>query len=535
MDRNLLWKFGLIVVVVVIAGFYLYPPDERINLGLDLRGGSYIVMQVDTASAVEYQLELTQSRLGQALTDRDLKYDAIVPTDPGVLELRGTDPARHDDVRTVLNEQVRQWIVRDLGSGNWRIAMPPEYRQYVESTAVTTTLNTIRNRIDALGVREPLAQKQGLAGDRILIQLPGVEDPERAKDVIREPAILEWKAVTYPPGVTDYGRWVPATSREGTLALFGGKLPDDTELYPEPETTPDGRSVTFWWPLKRVSVVVGNDLRNAYRSQDQWGDAQVSFELTQDAGKRFQTATTQNRGRKMAIVLGGPEKKTVISAPVIEDVIRDQGRIRGGFSIQQAEDLALQLKSGAIPAQVSIIEERTVGPSLGRDSIRAGVFAAVAGFLGVLVFMLIYYRLSGLNAVVALALNLVLVLGAMGYFQATLTLPGIAGLILTVGMAVDSNVLIFERIREELRLGKTVRSAVDNGFGRAFMTILDCNVTTLVAAFFLFSYGTGPVKGFAVTLTIGLLASMFTAVFVSRQIFELVLGGRGRRVESLSI
>jgi preprotein translocase subunit SecD len=293
----------------------------------------------------------------------------------------------------------------------------------------------------------------------------------------------------------------------------------------------------LWWPLKRVSAVAGNDLRNAYRTADQWNDPSVAFELTADAGRRFEAATRENVGRQMAIKLDD----YVISAPVIQDVIRDQGIIKGGFDVTGAEDLSLQLRSGAIPAEVSFIEERTVGPSLGRDSIRSGLTAGIAGFLGVMLFMLIYYRLAGVNAVVALALNILLVFGILGALpvlfagvQATLTLPGIAGLILTVGMAVDSNVLIFERIREELGLGKTVRSAVEQGFGKAFMTILDCNVTTLVAAFFLFSYGTGPVKGFAVTLTIGLLVSMFTAVFVSRQLFELVLRAKGR-AGSLSI
>jgi len=528
------WKPAVIVLVIGVAVFYAIPPEERIHLGLDLRGGTHIVLQVDTDSAVEYELNLTQTRLGQALTDRRISYAAIVPIDPTVLEIRAADPGRAAEVREILDLQVGNWAIRDLGSGNWRIVMPPEVKQYIANAAVTTTLNTVRNRVDQLGVREPIVQKQGLAGDRILIQLPGVEDPERAVDVMIDQGLLEWKAVTYPPGVTDFSRWSPPTSREGVLAMFGGAVPDDTDLYPEQVNAEDGSVLTLWWPLKRVSVVIGNDLRNAFRSEDQFGSPQVSFELTKDAGNRFEAATRENLGRRMAIVLTARNLKSVVSAPTIEDVIRDQGRIHGGFTLERAEDLALQLRSGAIPAKVEILEERTVGPSLGQDSIRAGVSAAAMGFLAVMGFMAIYYRLSGLNAVVALALNVLLLLGAMGYFAATLTLPGIAGLILTVGMAVDSNVLIFERIREELRLGKTVRSAVDQGFGRAFGTILDCNVTTLVAAFFLFSYGTGPVKGFAVTLTIGLLASIFTAVFVSRQMFELVLA-RGRRVESLSI
>ncbi len=535
MPRPLLWKLLLILGVVAVSVFYVYPPEERIHLGLDLRGGSHILMEVDTESAVKFELDLTLTRIGQLMKDRGLRYEAIVPVGTRQFEIRGVDPGQADAVRALLQEQVSTWFVEQVEPTVWRATMPQELVQQVAQNAIETSLKTIRQRIDALGVREPLVQSQGLRGQRILIQLPGVEDPERAKNIIVDPALLEWKAVSYPPGVTDYANWFPPASREAVLQLFGGKLPDDTELVPQHIQLADGTTQTVWWPLKRVSVVVGRDLARAYRSQDRWGAPAVAFELTQEAGRRFRVATQENLGRKMAIVLGIGDDKEVISAPVIEDVIRDQGIIHGSFSIQEAEDLALKLRSGAIPAKLTIIEERTVGPSLGRDSIRAGVTAALAGFAGVLVFMLVYYRLAGLNAVVALMLNVLLVLAALGYFEATLTLPGIAGLILTIGMAVDSNVLIFERIREELRLGKTVRSAVEQGFSRAFMTILDCNVTTLVAAFFLFSYGTGPVKGFAVTLTVGLIASMFTAVFVSRQLFELVFVLRGGRVETLSI
>jgi preprotein translocase subunit SecD len=530
MSRSLLWKLALIVAVVAGAVFLVHPIDEKIALGLDLQGGSHIVMQADTDSALKYETDQRVNRISYVLDDRGLTYQAVLAADATTLEIRGADPARRADVREVLDNLVPGWDVLDKGSGNWQVSMPLVRRQEVASTAVDTTLDNIRNRIDQFGVREPTVQKQGMSGDRILIQLPGVEDPQRAKDLLTSQAILEWKAVTYPAGVTNYANWGPPTSRESTLGLFGGRLPADTDLYVERNIGPDGESLDFWWPLKRVSVVAGPDLVNAYRIQDEWGEPAVSFELSQEAGRRFQAATRENLRRRMAIVLDN----RVISAPVIESVIADQGRITGSFTIEGAEDLALKLRSGAIPIDVDIIEERTVGPSLGLDSIKAGVYAGVGSFIGVLLFMVAYYRLSGINAVVALGLNILLVLAAMAYMGATMTLPGIAGLILTVGMAVDSNVLIFERIREELRLGKTVRSAVDQGFGRAFMTILDCNVTTLVAAFFLFSYGTGPVKGFAVTLTFGLLASMFTAVFVSRQIFELVLG-RGRAVESLSI
>jgi preprotein translocase subunit SecD len=293
----------------------------------------------------------------------------------------------------------------------------------------------------------------------------------------------------------------------------------------------DGQVIgTEYYLLKRAAVVSGTDLRNARRSQGQFGEPVVNFYLVPSAGNKFADFTAANIGKQAAIVLDGK----VISAPVIRSRIRDEGYIEGNFTLESADDLALKLRAGALPASMKYLEERTVGPSLGRDSVNRGVRAAVSGMLIVMIFMLVYYRLSGLNANVALILNLVILLGAMAYFGATLTLPGIAGVILTIGMAVDANVLIFERIREELRVGKTPRSAVDTGFSRAFGTILDANLTTLIAALFLFQFGTGPIKGFAVTLSIGILASVFTAVFVSRTMYMLVLGS-GERVEALSV
>jgi preprotein translocase subunit SecD len=544
-NKSLLWKFGLILGVVALGIGFSYPPEERINLGLDLRGGAHILMQVQTGSAIKYETDRVQNRVGQRFNSDGIVHTAIVPVGTGALEIRGTDPGQRPQLRTLFDQLTgANWELQDLGGGDWRISMPPAYRTAVEVEAVERTLSTIRRRIDSLGVSEPIVQKSGMEGNRILIQLPGVEDPTRVKSILQDPALLEWKAVTYPTGFSgDPGAWIPPESKEALIALFSGQIHDDTQLFPQDIPLPDGSTTQVWWPLKRVSTVAGADLRGANRDVDEWGDPTVSFELTQEAGRRFEAATREHIGRKMAIVLGGIEDKRVISAPVIEGVIRDQGVIRGGFDLESAQDLALKLRSGAIPTDVSIIEERTVGPSLGRDSIRSGVAAGLSGFLAVMLFMLVYYRLAGLNAVVALALNVLFVFGALGALpflfsnagvRATLTLPGIAGLILVIGMAVDSNVLIFERIREELRIGKTVRAAVEQGFGKAFTTILDCNVTTVVAAIFLSVYGTGPVRGFAVTLIIGLIASMFTAVFVSRQLFELVLL-RARPDHTLSI
>jgi preprotein translocase subunit SecD len=539
-NRSLLWKFGLIAVIAAAALFAGFPPKERIALGLDLQGGLHVLMQVHTDSAIEYELNNVQGWIGNRLNEDGLAYDAILPTGLGVLEIRGTDRGQRDRVRAVLDDVVGSWDIASSGNDGWRITMPADQRAFYEDAAINVTLERMRSRIDSLGVAEPLIQKQGIRGDRILVQLPGVEDSERVKDLLQAGGMLEWKEVSFPPGLTP-ANWGPTATPEELLAQFGGVLPDDTVMLPQVErSSVDGAEAVRYWPLKRLSAVSGSDLRNAFRSSDEWGEPAVSFELTQDAGKRFEVATTKNRGLPMAIVLDD----VVISAPNIREPIRDSGIIVGGFSVTEAQDLALKLKSGALPTDVEFMYERTIGPSLGRDSIRKGLWAGLAGFAGVLVFMVIYYRFSGINAVVALAFNVVLVFGTLGALpflfagvtdlRATLTLPGIAGMILTVGMAVDANVLIFERIREELKLGKTVRSAVDQGFGKAFSTILDCNVTTVVAAVFLGMYGTGPVRGFAVTLVIGLAASMFTAIFVSRQLFELVLSRR-QRVESLSI
>lgn len=531
--KPLHWKLALIVGVLALSVFLFYPPEEKVSLGLDLRGGLHIVLQVDTDSAVANEATLAVSRIGQALKEKGIAYSSVSSPESGVIEVAGIDPARQADADAVMKDWVGQWNL-SATAGGFRAEIPPTIRTEVARLAVDATLETLRNRVDALGVKEPTVQKQGAAGDRILILLPGVEDPEQAKRILQDPARLEWKAVIYPPGVVDYGNWIPPSSEDAVRQMFGGTIPPGVELIGQRFGAPEGGGTAqIFWPLSSVSVVVGNDLRSANRGADQLGRSTVDFQLTPDAGRRFGAATREYVGKKMAVVLGNSLSREVITAPVIRDEIRDRGQISGSFDVKSAEELALKLRSGAIPANVSIIEERTVGPSLGRDSIRAGVLASVVGFLGVAAFMFVYYRLSGLNAVVALLMNVVLLLGALAYFGASLTLPGIAGLILTVGMAVDSNILIFERIREELRAGKVVRAAIEQGFSRAFGTIIDTHVTTLVSALFLLTYGTGPVRGFAVTLIIGLLLSMFTAVFVSRVIYDLVLGDR--KVESLSI
>ncbi len=534
MSRTITWKLASIVGAVGASVWLFYPPRETINLGLDLQGGSHLVLQVETSAAVKSEMDLATNRIGQMLKEKAISYTAITSAAGGDgLNVQGTDPARAADVREILDAIVPGWSVAPL-EADWAVRVPDAVRRQIESTSVETTLTVLRQRIDELGVKEPIIQKQGSSGDRIVVELPGLEDPERAKGVLQDQAVLEWKAVWYPPGVNDFEGWRPPATKDAIVQMLGGAVPPNVELVPEIYLESNGARTEFWWPLQSIAAIVGNDLRSARRGADAMQRNVVDFVLSPEAGKRFEAATRENLHKKMAIVLGSTKGKVVVSAPVINDVIGDRGQISGRFDVKSAEDLALKLRSGAIPTAVTIIEERTVGPSLGRDSIRAGVLASLLGFAGVAAFMLIYYRLSGVNAVIALLMNVVLVLGAMAYFGSTLTLPGIAGLILTVGMAVDSNVLIFERIREEMRLGKAVRTAIDQGFSRAFGTIVDTHVTTVVSAFFLFTYGTGPVRGFAVTLVIGLAFSMFTSVFVSRVIFDLVLGDR-RNVQSLSI
>jgi preprotein translocase subunit SecD len=401
--------------------------------------------------------------------------------------------------------------------------MRPTALAHIQESTMSQSLETIERRINALGLTEPTIQLHGRNDNEILVQLPGEGDPARAKQVIQAGGQLELKLVedpqTYP-------------SEAAALAQHGGVLPPNSELVRGRNETRGGQpqdTTEVWYLLTRTPVVTGRDLRSATetRNAEMPGQWQINFNLTGEAARRFGPFTEQNKGRQMAIVL----EKKVFSAPTIEGRIEDSGRITGSFSQESAHDLALVLRAGALPASIKYLEERTVGPSLGADSIRHGVQASILSLLVVMVFMVFYYRLSGVNAVLALLLNLVILLAALAMFGAVLTLPGIAGVILTIGMGVDSNVLVFERIREELRNGKSAGAAVDAGFSKAFLTIIDTHVTTVVSAFFLFIFGTGPIRGFAVTLTIGLIANVFTAIYVSKTIFQYHLTKMDRQAE----
>jgi len=538
MNKNLGWK---VIVIAATLLFFLFGivgiPDKwlgsglvealqnRIHLGLDLKGGTHLILQVQVNDAVNVDSDNAVERLKADLRARKINYAEISKPDsvnnPEKIVLKGVPPESRSDLLSIVQDRLPEY---DLTSGTenaWTISMKPQALADLKNRAVSQAIETIRNRIDQLGVSEPVIEEHGLGQYQILVQLPGVDDPARVKDIMQSTAMLEIRQ--------SFGG--PYPSEQAALQDKGGVLPSDQVLMP-------GRSVgasaadggQAWYLISRASAVTGRDLRAADQSRDENGQPSVSFTLTGEGGRRFASFTGAHVGDYLAVVLDNKVQEVA----VIKDQIHDQGVINGRFTEQQAKDLSMILRSGALPAGIKYLEERTVGPSLGSDSIRAGVTAAVIGMLAVLIFMLVYYHAAGINADIALILNLIILLGFLGFSGATLTLPGIAGVILTVGMGVDSNVLIFERIREELRNGKTPPSAVEQGFGHAWITIVDTHVTTIVSAVILFLFGTGPVKGFAVTLSFGLFANLFTAVFVSRVIFDWLLS-RKQRGEALSL
>ena len=537
MNKNLLWKLVLIVGVLLVFLFGIFGIPQsfsgqgllasmtnRIHLGLDLRGGTHLILQVQVNDAVNIDSDNAIEVLKEQLNKRKIAFADISkpdPNNPDKVVLKGIPTEGRKDLLDIISERLPEYNLGAGAENTYALTMKPQTLSELKNKAVTQAIETIRNRIDTLGVSEPTIQEHGLGQYQILVQLPGVDDPGRVKDIMQSTAMLEIKQVLDGPYASD----------QAALQAKGGVLPPDAILmtgHAAPGTPGDEQA---WYLVSRVSAVRGKDLRDARPSTDQNGQPNVQFNLTTEGGQRFYSFTSNHVGDRLGVVLDNKVQEVAN----IKEAIRDTGEISGGsMSQQQAKDLSMILSSGALPASIKYLEERTVGPSLGTDSIRAGVRAAVVGMLAVLIFMLIYYRAAGINADVALLLNLIILLGFMGYFEAVLTLPGIAGVILTVGMGVDSNVLIFERIREELRNGKTPPSAVDQGFSHAWITIVDTHVTTIVSAAILFLFGTGPVKGFAVTLTFGLLANLFTAVFVSRVIFDWILS-RKQRGDALSI
>src|SRR5712691_1097911 len=542
MNPHLKWKALFILAVILFCIYFLfgYPVfptsiaqvrdnfSKQIKLGLDLQGGTHLILQVQVQEAIAQETDITVDRLTTLLRSKNVHYDEVRRDDDTHIRIRNVDPSQLSQFRDIYNAQfTNDWDMSaaagELNGYVWTLRLSAIAR--IQDSTMTQSLETIERRINALGLTEPTIQPRGgRNANEILVQLPGEGDPTRAMSVIQAGGQLELRLVEDP---------VPYASQVEALSRHGGVLPPGTELVPGRSETrnPSGGFDTAesWYVLSRAPVVTGRDLRSAVetRNSSNPGMWQVNFTLSPEAARRFGPFTEQNKGRQMAIVLD----HRVYSAPVINGRIDDSGLIEGNFSQESAHDLGLVLRAGALPASIKYLDERTVGPSLGADSIRHGVQASVLSLVVVMLFMLVYYRLSGGNAVLALILNLVILLAVLGLFGAVLTLPGIAGVILTIGMGVDSNVLVFERIREELRAGKAPVTAVDAGFKRAFLTIIDTHVTTVVSAFFLFLFGTGPVRGFAVTLTIGLISNVFTAIFVSRTIFNWHLARMAREAE----
>jgi len=515
MLKTLGWKIVLILAVIVFSVVMVYPPGEKINLGLDLKGGMHLVFSVKTNEAIKMQTDNEVSRLKKELNDLSIKYERVAREGSNKIDIIGTVYEDEQKIRDLLDDQYQDWDFVFSSTG-CAMTLRPNIENQMKDQTVNQALETIRNRIDEFGVAEPVFQRQG--SNHLLIELPGVSDKEKSRvmGLIKSTALLEFKKVVAGPFST----------KEEALSQYNGALPDDLVLLKwSSRSNVKGFSI-----LQSASVITGRDLKNARRSMDRWGAPAVAFSLNSSGASRFRTFTAANVGQKLAIVLDS----RIITDPVIQDVLSFDSVITGNFTNDEAEDLALKLRSGALPAPLEMEHEQIIGPSLGADSVRKGIMSCVIGLIAVMIFMLLYYKAAGINSVIALILNMVILMGVLAYFKATLTVPGIAGILLTIGMAVDANVLIFERIKEELRLGKTPKSAIEAGFKKAFVTIIDANLTTIIAAIFLFQFGTSTIKGFSVTLMIGIVASMFTAVFVSRVIFDLIYSQK-KKLTKLSI
>ena len=527
---NLRWKLiTLLIVFVVFFGVGVYPimasrfglpapqwlRDKQLKLGLDLKGGVHLVLRVQTDDALRVTTEQDSARLQEELKRRGVPATVTIQ-DSTTFRVDGVPPAQDQAFRQAVEQEGVNFERSTGTNGSYTFRMRPNIAQTLREESVVLARQTIERRVNELGVTEPSIAQQG--DDQILVQLPGVTDVDRAKEIIGSPGMLELKLVEQGP----------AGSREDLLRTTGGVVPPDMEVLSG--TGSEAGGGTVYYMVRRVAVVTGQDLRNARVQLDQNNLPAVGFTLKPQGAATFARFTGENIGRFLAIVLD----KTVQSAPSINGRIAGDGEIAGGFTQEEAQNLALILRSGALPATLTYLQQQTIGPTLGADSIRAGVLASLAGLLLIVSFLLVYYKLSGVNAVFALVLNLIILLGMMAYVGAVMTLPGIAGFILTIGIGVDSNVLIFERIKEELAAGKGVRAAINSGFSRVFLTLIDTHIAGFIAAAFLFQFGTGPIRGFAVTLTFGLISNLFTSTFISKALFELVLSGR-RQVQTLSI
>jgi preprotein translocase subunit SecD len=535
MNKNLRWKlitsltvfvlfFAVGVYPILVQQFPRLPAPSwlmahQLRLGLDLKGGVHLVLRVQTDDALRLQTTTMSEQLREAVRTAGVPVSSIKLTGPATFRVEGVTPDRDADFRRLADEQVSQSYDRNAGAGGaYDFTMKPNIERDMRAETVVQAQQTIERRVNELGVTEPNISTYGSAQDQLLVQMPGVTDVAHAKEIIQSTARLELKIVEAGP----------AASKEGLLQSYAGKVPEDMEVVSGSGAVGDTGSEFYL--VRKVPAVTGMDLRNAKPSIDENNRPAVSFTLTNEGSRKFGKVSGDNIGKYLAIILDN----RVVSAPRLEGKITTDGRISGGnFNAESVADLSLKLRSGALPASLTYLEERVIGPSLGADSIRSGVLASLIGLGLIVIFMLVYYKASGVNAVIALIFNLVILLGLMAYFGATMTLPGIAGFVLTMGIGVDSNVLIFERIKEELAAQRGVRAAINAGFGRVFLTLLDTHIASLIAAAFLFQFGTGPIRGFALTLVIGLISNLFTSTFVSKTLFEAELAQR--RTPSLSI
>jgi preprotein translocase subunit SecD len=514
--KNLSWRAVSVIAVIIVSVVYILPtinpslwPHKRINLGLDLQGGMHLTLEVDTEKAVESTMERISQEIRSFLKKERIRHIRLDRIDGSRISVELQGQENIEKFEKLLDTEFQNLRILSRSIHNEVLTMildlPDKESGQIKKLATEQALETIRNRIDQFGVSEPDIRQQG--EKRLLIQLPGIKDTKRAKDLIGRTALLEFKLVD--------------ETHDLNSALEGNVPPGSEVLYGIKEDPETRRVIKTPYLIKKQTLLTGAQLTDARVQIDsQYNEPYVSINFDKKGGRDFERITGENVKKRLAIVLDNK----VYSAPVIQEKISGgQARITGRFTTEEARDLAIALRAGALPAPVNILEERTVGPSLGTDSIRKGLISMCVGGILVILFMIVYYRGAGLIADIALIVNIILIAGGLAGFQATLTLPGIAGIILTIGMAVDANVLIFERIREELSIGKTPRAAVDSGFDRASLTILDANVTTLIAALVLFQFGTGPVKGFAVTLSLGVLSSLFTALILSRLIFDYFL------------
>jgi preprotein translocase subunit SecD len=524
------WKAIVIVATILIClyGIIGLPRSRQelvanwnhnIRLGLDLKGGSLLVLQIQLQDAFKADATASIERMKELMSKNSIPGEPMLGYEPKSLQdadkveilIKGVPADSARNFRDIVRDEFGSWILTPVGPSDYRMTMKPTEAGNLKKETVARSISTIENRINGLGLSESTVQeRQGSGADaEVLVSLPGLDDPDRIKSVLKTAALLELYEV----------KSGPFKSEVEALASFNGVKPLGTKLMPSMKHA-DSQDAG-WYVVTSAPVITGRDLRDARASQDEMGKAETNFVISQDAKGRFGRFTEANIGNRLAIALDGQIKM----APRINARIEDNGVIEGVGTQQDAQDLAIMLRSGSLPAGVKYLQESTVGPSLGADSIRSGLMSGLVGLIVVIFIMLVYYARSGINATVALLMNAIILIGVLAYVGAVLTLPGIAGIILLIGMAVDSNVLIFERIREELRAGKVLFAAIDAGFGKAFLTIIDTHVTTVVSCAFLFMFGTPAVRGFAVTLVIGLIANLFTSVFVSRYMFDLEYSG----------